>query len=303
MQQLAAARVDRQTFSFAEKGLVEMKTKGRFFRALMGRGSANPPVSQADKMRLLDRPELAPARHAGESKSVSATAKQPDAHAIAQELLDLLLDALRDQSGVQVETALALVGALAGFSAQMGIRETLVATGKVSEDKAFVVIEAKNGEKYYFGDLLNEVLFEHKPGNFSVYAFVGGAAQKAGASQLPNLQDIAAHVARTIGTSEFGILRVPPEHVPKNNPLVLLQRFWEGTRSFLVLNSQPPTHWPFTLGLAAQKLILMAKDTINPALASNIVMEAAIAMAKIDPAKIPSDRAKDSKSSSSNATH
>jgi hypothetical protein len=288
-----------------EEGLVGMKGIGRFFRNFSGGGSADPHASETDKMRLLDRPELAPVRQAVAPKPAPAT--QPDAQAISQELLDLLLDALRDQSGVQVETALALIGALAGFSAQMAIRESLVVTGKVPEDKAFVVVETKNGEKYYFGDALNEFLFEHKPGNFSVYAFVGGAAQKAGASQLPSLQEIAAHVARTIGTEKFGILRLPADNAPKMDPIALLQRFWDGTRNFLVLNRQPPMTWPFSLGLTAQKLILMAKDTIDPALASKIVMEAAIAMAKVDPTKIRTAYLKDvgegSESRSSNVTH
>jgi hypothetical protein len=40
------------------------------------------------------------------------------------------------------------------------------------------------------------------------------------------------------------------------------------------------------IALAAQKVIVMAKDTLDPALAAQIVMESMIPLASVDPAKI-----------------
>jgi hypothetical protein len=40
------------------------------------------------------------------------------------------------------------------------------------------------------------------------------------------------------------------------------------------------------IAVSAQKVIVMAKGTLDPALAAKIVMESAIPMAKVDPAKV-----------------
>src|SRR5215831_9759800 len=47
-----------------------------------------------------------------------------------QNLQLLLLNAAKDQRGVHVETLMTIVGALAGFSAQHAVWETVVKTGK-----------------------------------------------------------------------------------------------------------------------------------------------------------------------------
>jgi hypothetical protein len=48
-----------------------------------------------------------------------------------------------------------------------------------------------------------------------------------------------------------------------------------------------PSAWPLTIGLAGQFAIRRAKTIIDPALAAKIIMEAAVPMSKIDPARIP----------------
>ena len=62
--------------------------------------------------------------------------------------------------------------------------------------------------------------------------------------------------------------------MPKALPIDLLNRFWNPMRNLLAVSVKAPSHWSLTLGLAAQKVIIKAKDTIDPGLAAQIVMAA-----------------------------
>jgi hypothetical protein len=237
-------------------------------------------------MKLLDSREFIIAAARALNGGVPGTNKQYDAHKIASDIVDMLFAELKDSSGIHAETALATLGALAGFSGQMALREALIKAGKISEDKAFAVVKTENGDRYYFGDLLNEILYESKPGSFSIYGIVGAAAMALGARELPGVKGIASYVARTVGSDEFGIPRLPPNHMPKERPIALLDKYWNPVRNYLVVNVQSPSHWPLVAAQGAQKVIVMARGTLDPALAVKIVMESAISMARVDPAKV-----------------
>jgi hypothetical protein len=241
---------------------------------------------QTDRMTLLDNRELINATVRAVNGGIPGTNKEYDANKVSSELMEMVFAELKDSSGVHVETALATLGALAGFSAQMAIREALIKTGKIAEDKAFVVARTKSGETYYFGDLLSEILFSNKPGIVSISGMVGGAAHQSGAKALPDIGDIVRHVAGTVGSDAFGVPRLPSHHMPIIPPIELLDRFWNPVRNFLVVNVHSPTQWPLVIAFAAQKVIVMAKDTLDPATATKIVMETTIPLASVDPAKI-----------------
>jgi hypothetical protein len=241
---------------------------------------------QTDRMTFLDSPELINKTVKLLNGAIPGTNKPSDAQKISDELVQMLFAEMKDSRGVDADKVLATLGSLAGFSVQMSLREALVKTGKIPEDKLFLVVKTKDGETYYLGDALNEGLFENKPGNFSVYSIVGGGVQKAGAKELPDVIDIVKYVAGTLGTEKYGIPRMPDGHMLRERPVELLNKFWNPTRNFLVLNVKAPLQWPFVIALAAQKVIFMSKDALDPALAGKLVMETAIAMAKVDPAKI-----------------
>jgi hypothetical protein len=245
-----------------------------------------PRTWQTDRVKVLDTREFINSASRVLKGGVPGTNKQYDAQKVASDLVEMVFGELADAKGVQVETALATLGALAGFSVQMALREAVIKTGKMPEDKVFAIVKTNDGKTYYFGDLPNEGLFENKPGSLSLYNLVGGAAQQSGAKGLPNVRDISAYVARTVGSDAFGIPRLPPGHMPRKPPIELLDKFWNPVRNFLVVNVQAPLHWPLVIGLAAQKVIVMAKGAIDPELAAKIVMETAIPMAKVHPATV-----------------
>jgi hypothetical protein len=237
-------------------------------------------------MTLLDNREFINATVRAVNGGIPGTNKEYDANKVSSELIEMLVAELRDHSGIHLETVLTTLGVLAGFSGQMAIRENLIKTGKIPEDKAFLVARTNRGETYYFGDLLNQILFSNEPGIVSIAGMIGVAAQQSGARALPDITDIARHVAGTVGGGGFGVPRLPFQHMPRDPPIELLNRFWNPTRNFLVVNVHSPTQWPLVIALATRKVIIMAKDTLDPALALQIVMETMIPLASVDPAKI-----------------
>jgi hypothetical protein len=221
------------------------------------------------------------------SGDIPAIGSKFDAETVADKIVDLIFGELTaPNGGIHAETALTTLGALAGFSSQMAIREFFIKSGMISEEKAFVVIGTKAGQTFYFGDLLNQILTSTKKGEWSVWAFVGGGAQRLGAKALPDIQEIYAHVAASVGHENFGIPRLPPQNMPHAGAAELLEKFWNPVRNYLVLNVDKPSSWPLTLGVAAQKAMIRAKDIVDPALAAKIIMEAAIPMSKVNPALV-----------------
>lgn len=186
------------------------------------------------------------------------------------------------------ETILTAIGALAGFAAQHGIWEAVVKPGKMAIQQAFVVVETRSGETFFFGDFLNNILATPKPEYLSVWKIVSSAATAMGAAELPDLTPIFKHSAETVGTSQFGIPRLPDGCTPSLMPRDALTRYWPGTLKLLCVGSDPLT-CAVDVATAAEQLMLSMKGEIDPALAARIVMEAAIPMSKVDPLTVPKE--------------
>ena len=210
---------------------------------------------------------------------------------LSNDLLDWLKDELRRGKSVQYEAVLCALGALAGYAAQQAIRETLVKSGEMTLDQAFVVIETRSGEVFFFGDLLNDLIIDKHglrgEGHVSIWKLVSEGGYEAGAINLPDVTDMIKHCAATVGHEEFGILRVPDVHMPELLPREALSRFWHAARRKLA--GTDPMTWPVLLALAARKLVVELKSEIRPDIAVQIVMEAAVPMSKIDPVTLPKD--------------
>ena len=103
---------------------------------------------------------------------------------------------------------------------------------------------------------------------------------------LPDLSEIVSYAARSIGTSQFGVPRLPPEHMPHKMPRAALEEHWRFVQSEFEASGRDPSEWPYDVAAAAQWQMLTARDAIDLPLAARIVMEAAIPMSKVDPRTI-----------------
>jgi hypothetical protein len=144
-------------------------------------------VWKTEKAQLLDSEEYRTASQRLSGAGIPGTGKRFNSETVATQITDIVVAELDEPGrGINIETGLTALGALAGFSAQMAIREYFIKAGKITEEKACATVKTKDGSTYFFGDLLNEPLITTQKGQFSVWNFVGGAAQSLGAKELPD---------------------------------------------------------------------------------------------------------------------
>lgn len=200
---------------------------------------------------------------------------------------DYFVKRYRSQSGtIDFASVLNALGALAGFGCQMAVREGFIKTGRITEEEAFVVVETKSGEKYFWGDFLNSPLLATDRDQISVWSLVAGAAQSAGAKMLPEVETIIKHNAETVGSEAFGIPRVPTKFAAQELPILVLKKYWPMMQKLLNDNKVDAKFWGWTFALASQYIIYGNRAALDPSMAAKIVMEAALPMSKIDPASL-----------------
>jgi hypothetical protein len=189
-----------------------------------------------------------------------------------------IMNGMKDQRGVHIESLLTCLGALAGYACQAAVREANVSAGAKSPESGLTVATGADGRKYFFGDPLNRPLAENR---HSVWSLTAGAIQQLG-KPLPNVEDIFKHVAGTVGGDQFGIPRLPDGHRAGDTPINFLKAVWPQILPIAQKFCDEPAHLPIVFGLAIQHAILMAKDVIDPTLAGTIAMESAVPMSKVD---------------------
>jgi hypothetical protein len=195
-----------------------------------------------------------------------------------KELAQQMLAAMRTERGVHLESTLGVLGSLAGYSCQASVRAIARAQG-LDETANFMQAEGVDGKVYFFGDALNKPLAEDQ---YSVWGIAAGGAQAAGCRNIAEPDDVFAHVAATVGSPEFGLPRLSPEHPMHDTPLNYLEAFWPKFFPMISRFCPDPAHWPILLGLAIQDIMSQGKDVLDPCIALKIVMECAVPMSKVD---------------------
>ncbi|WFP49428.1 hypothetical protein PL263_15165 [Methylomonas sp. EFPC3] len=196
----------------------------------------------------------------------------------AQEVFHRLTAAMQNDKGVHAESLLCALGALAGYACQASVRQRNLAEGLAAE-AGFVVIEGTDGNRYFYGDALNSPLAESQ---YSVWGLAAAAAQKSGCQALLDVGELFRHSANTLGSAEFGVLRLPLRQSPADKPLNYLKALWPNLLPTVQLLCPAAAHWPILFGLAIQDAIHGGKTVIDPCIALKIVMESAITMSKVD---------------------
>jgi hypothetical protein len=222
---------------------------------------------------------------------------EPDQKVAAQlaisTLVRFFLKGLAQNGRLQVEGLFCTIGALTGFAAQYALRQEHIVSGKATEAEVFVIAEAPNGERFYFGDRLNAILVPETLESTTVLSILGGEALRLGAAKegLSDCHEIFERAAKSIGTPAFGVPVLPHGHTPFLMPRRAVEIFWPSVLE--VLTREPtvpvpdfklvePRHWPLLLAVVAASYMTTTKGSLPPALALKIFMEAAIPMSKID---------------------
>jgi hypothetical protein len=169
-----------------------------------------------------------------------------------------------------------------------------------STGKAIVEAKGKDGQTYYFGDLINSFLVA-SPGPvsrpFFVWGYLAGIAVNAGvpSAELPDINEMFQHAASSVGGPAFGIPRMPENLKPMLTPRQAVERLWPTVRAGFARTDWPGAngravdveHWPIVCAIVAQQLMGQVKGVLDMKVALRLVMESAIFMSKIDPRSVP----------------
>jgi hypothetical protein len=198
-------------------------------------------------------------------------------------ILDWLTAEIGDQNGIHCETAMIVLGALAGFATQQAVWAGMAELG-TPQHLVFNTVRSKSGETFYLSELVNELL-AGKGDAPTIVSIVALAAAKAGARDLPDIKGIFRNSMETIGSALFGRPRIPAGHAPRILPREALTRYWRAAHR-LVERENPPmrARW---FAFAAGSLLQKMQQSCPPDIACALMMEAAVPMSKVDPATVP----------------
>ena len=196
----------------------------------------------------------------------------------SDELTHRLLTVMKDGRGVHLESLLCALGAIAGYACQASVRAEAIAHG-LPETALLTPVQTEDGKTYYFGDQLNTSLADSP---CSLWAIVSAAIRQAHGSRRPDLTEIFKHTATAAGTAAFGKPRVPRENAAHDSPVNYVRTLWPALHPLIAKFCPNPEHWPVLIGLSIQQAISTNKSALDPDLALQLVMEAAIPMASVD---------------------
>jgi hypothetical protein len=218
----------------------------------------------------------------------SNDAQQPPSNTgptdLTRPIFDWLTAEIGDGSGgIHCETAMIVLGALAGFAAQQAVWARMAATG-TPQQAVFTTVRVKSGETFYLSDQVNDLVAARiEPP--SILGIVAGAAAKAGGRDFPDIKGIFSNAAETMGSELFGRPRAPADHAPRILPRDALTRYWHKAHSF-VEREHPAMKFRW-FAVAAGMLLLKMQESCPPDIAFSLMMEAAVPMSKIDPKTVP----------------
>lgn len=196
----------------------------------------------------------------------------------SEEIWHRLLNAMKDAKGVHLESILCALAAMAGYSCQAALR-ALAQNSGLPETNGLSVVETHDGQQFFFGDPLNNMLFG---GRMAPCNLAAGMAQQCGCTEFPNMHDVFGYVTSTVGKASFGIPRLPEGHRPGDSPINYLRALWIPLHPVVMMFCPKPSHWPVLYGLALQKGIDHGKAALDPAIALKLIIECAAPMSKVD---------------------
>ncbi len=192
-------------------------------------------------------------------------------------IFDLSCQLLNSERGVRMEDLLAMLASVAGQEciAPILARATM---GTTPQQLGLTVIKGNDGRYYFFGDPPNRLLAESSD---SVISLAFGAAQALGAPvTVEMIGDEMAKVAKRVGGPDFETLDLPPEHMT-DRPTEWARVFRAKLAEALDLYEVPPMRRACAIGYAIQKAMNAGRDTLDPMMAAQIVLQCATRTAKV----------------------
>jgi hypothetical protein len=193
-------------------------------------------------------------------------------------------NAVGPPDGREVEdepTLLTILGALMGYSVIRSIQLGKYVPAVVSNENKQLLLElkTKDGRIYWFGDLINGLLFEHGLDRVCAWQVLEAKIRSKGLP-VPDLIPIVRQTSKSISEPNFGSPRAVVGTTPAVGPLQALRSHWSKIEAILTRHRRPPAGWPVDIACVIARKLDGLKS-VAPNHAAQIAMEAAIPMSKV----------------------
>ena len=188
---------------------------------------------------------------------------------LVQRLSYLAVEASADKRAGS--TTLGALGGIAGFAAQ----QSLLLQGGATWGQPMRAAH------------LDRLLVSTAPDCDSLWHHLQQAANLSGPTKLPDPAKLLTATQRCIGTTQLGVITLPPQHRLSEQPQTGLTRLWARVRSVLDDAGTDARDWPKITSRAVALHLTAARQNVPIHVAVRIAMQAALAMALIEPRHIP----------------
>lgn len=203
------------------------------------------------------------------------TARRSEAGPTAAPLVEDTLDALGVQLGARMNahgpTALAVLGALAGFAAQQ----------KLMAEGGSAWTQPQRAEH------LDRMLIGGSPEAPSLWLRLRHAAHALGAQHLPDPDKLLQSTLRCVGTTQFGQVTLPLEYKLLRQPQEALAEIWHTLALIAAEQCGSFSKLPDLYADCCARRVAIERRAVPPHVALRIVMQAALAMALVEPRRVP----------------
>jgi len=195
---------------------------------------------------------------------------------------------------LRAANAMSALGALAGAFAQIQARAMLTAGTLPASRRLLVEVQTTDGQTFYYGDAINACVLEGDEKHPSLWNYIAAAAKDPRIADKVNLGEMAEHVARTVGTPEFGKPRFGAAFNLTETPLEAVQTHGAQLRSKFRELEVPDTEFVSLFGRVGQALAGFAagEQGIEPDVklpreaGIRLFMEAAVPMSKLQLSRV-----------------
>ena len=205
-------------------------------------------------------------------------------------LSDLIFDSVEQEQHHADDTALCVLGSMAGYSAAVAASQAFAnADPEQLLEADYTTKIAHDGTRRLSGTLVNDALIS---GPKAFWRLLDAKARAMSGASMPGLAEIIAYVDATVLTEEFGRPRMPGSTRCLEAPSVLVDHLWPEFYPTLTSVDPDPQGWCASWGFAAQEILEEVCQSMNCADAMRIIMECAIPMSRRDPdGRVPSKAA------------
>lgn len=194
----------------------------------------------------------------------------------SEDIFKSLMMITRDDKGVvNIHDVTLYAAGLAGYACQAVCVETNLIRDKKQFNELFHLIVTPKGEKYIFGDCINEYLFTS---NHSVWNLVLGMYKHMYTSlKAPSPAGHIKKVVESLGNPDY---MVCGEYKPE--ALVdMLGLVWKNLAPKMSRYCPNPEEWPVLYAMVLQKVLGASKGVIDPNISMNFIAEMLVFSSKM----------------------